>query len=101
MSKWLLVAVVVLLIAWLSSGLWSQSYEPTTVSGDVNMDGQICMDDSIQIIHYLWRGGRELPCLDAADVDRDGAVTIGDVVYGLRYVFYGEPIPDCPVSCYR
>ena len=74
-------------------------HPPDTLNGDVNMDGQICMDDSIQIIYHLWRDGRELPCPDAADVDRSGTIDIGDVLGGLRYVFFGDPIFDCPITC--
>ena len=57
------------------------------------------MDDSIQVIYHLWRDGRDLPCPDAADVDRSGYIDVGDVLGGLRYIFYGDPIPDCPISC--
>lgn len=94
-----LLAVVVLLV--ITVKLFSQ-YDDIgygTVSGDVNADGQICMDDSIETIHYLW-GSRDLTCPDAADVDRNGAINITDVVMGLRHVFFGESIPDCPVTCY-
>ena len=69
------------------------------LNGDVNMDGQICMDDSIQIIFHLWRDGRDLPCPDAADLDRSGYIDVGDVLGGLRHIFFGDPIPDCPISC--
>ena len=68
-------------------------------NGDTNMDGQICMDDSIQIIYHLWRDGRDLPCPDAADGNRNGYIDVGDVLGGLRYVFFGEPIFDCPITC--
>ena len=74
-------------------------YRSDTLNGDVNMDGRICMDDSIQIIFHLWRDGRELPCPDAADVDRSGAIDVGDVLSGLRHIFFGDPIPDCPITC--
>ena len=69
------------------------------LNGDVNMDGQICMDDSIQIIFHLWRDGRDLPCPDAADLNRDGNIDVADVIGGLRFVFYGDPIQDCPIIC--
>jgi len=74
-------------------------YPSDTLNGDVNMDGRICMDDSMQIIYHLWRDGRELPCPDAADVDRSGAIDIGDVLGGLRHIFFGDPILDCPITC--
>ena len=37
-------------------------YPSDTLNGDVNMDGRICMDDSMQIVYHLWRDGRDLPC---------------------------------------
>ena len=77
-------------------------YEPTPIyqSGDVNLDGVICMNDSIGIIMHLWVDGRELPCSGlTSDVDRNGSVGVEDVIGGLRHVFYGDYIPDCPISC--
>ena len=57
------------------------------------------MDDSIQIIFHLWRDGRDLPCHNAADVDRNGSINVNDVLYGLQHIFFGEYINDCPVTC--
>ena len=69
------------------------------LNGDVNLDGQICMDDPIHIIYHLYRDGRSLPCPETADADRSGAVTITDAVVLLRYIFNGEYLFDCPISC--
>lgn len=69
------------------------------LNGDVNMDGRICMDDSIQIIFHLWRDERSLDCPDAADLNRDGRIDVADVIGGLRHIFFGDPIQDCPISC--
>ncbi len=73
----------------------SPIYQP----GDADLSGDICMADSILIIFHLFRDGRELPCRETADVDRDGSVSVIDVVAGLRYVFHGDTIPDCPITC--
>ena len=76
------------------------AYPPSdTINGDVNLDGQVCMDDSIQIIYHLWRDGRDLPCPDAADLDRSGYIDVNDVIGGLRHIFFGDIIPDCPITC--
>ena len=99
---WILivVSVVVLLTCWTLFGNDDPyAYPSDALNGDVNMDGQICMDDSIQIIYHLWRDGRDLPCPDAADVNRNGYIDVGDVLGGLRYGFFGEPIFDCPITC--
>ena len=77
----------------------AETYEPVIINGDVNADGRICMDDSIQIIYHLWRDGRDLPCTNAADVDRNGSININDVLLGLHHIFFGEYINDCPVEC--
>ena len=99
----LAVAILVLLSWWTLFGNEPYNdpyaYPQDTINGDVNMDGQVCMDDSIQIIYHLWRDGRDLPCPDAADVDRSGYIDVGDVLMGLRHIYFGENIPDCPISC--
>ena len=73
--------------------------EQIIINGDINADGQICMDDSIQLIHHLWRYVRDLPCHNAADVDRNGSINLNDVLWGLQHVFFGTYINDCPVTC--
>lgn len=98
MRKCLIILAAVVALTALCINLFSQEY--AVQNGDVNMDGQVCMDDSIQVIYHLWRDGRELPCPDAADMDRSGVVDVGDVILGLRHVFMGDVLPDCPISCY-
>ncbi len=93
MKTLLLLAALVFPLAAIAKP--SPVYQP----GDVDLDGQVCMADSILIIFHLWRDGRELPCRETADVDRDGNVSVVDVVAGLRYVFFGDEIPDCPITC--
>ena len=66
--------------------------------GDVNLDGQICMDDTMQIVYHLWRDGRELPCMEAADLDNDRCIDMMDVISGLRHIFFGDPISDYPIT---
>ena len=102
MLRKLLVLLAVLAAVFFVLKLFGDeyAYPQDTVNGDVNMDGQICMDDSIQIIYHLWRDGRDLPCPDAADIDRSGYIDVGDVLGALRHIFFGDPIPECPISCY-
>lgn len=75
--------------------------EPPRVilNGDVNADGMWCMDDPIQIIYHLYRDGRDMGCHNAADVDRNGSIDVNDVVLSLRFLFFGDPINECPVTC--
>jgi hypothetical protein len=93
MKTLLLIAALVFPLAVLAKP--SPVYQP----GDADLSGTVCMADSILIIYHLWRDGRELPCRETADVDRDGNVSVVDVVAGLRFVFFGDEIPDCPITC--
>ena len=99
-----LVTVTALLLCWVLFGQ-DNGYDPVTpptpviLNGDVNADGMWCMDDPVQIIYHLYRDGRELPCRDAADVDRNGTIDVNDVVLSLRFLFFGDYINDCPVTC--
>jgi len=97
--KRLILSLVLLAVPFFVLGSVGEQDERVYLNGDVNLDGQVCMDDSIQIIYHLWRDGRELPCPDAADVNRSGYIDVGDVLGGLRYIFFGDIIPDCPISC--
>ena len=115
MNKTLIVAIasiVVGVLVWWCTSADAQEYpdynypeqvetyeDPVILNGDVNADGRICMDDSIQIIYHLWRDGRDLPCRNAADVDRNGSININDVLWGLQHIFFGAYINDCPVTC--
>lgn len=83
----------------LVSGTTAATPTVERLNGDVNMDGRICMDDSMQLIFHLWRDSRDLDCPDAGDLNRDGRIDIADVLGGLRHIFFGDTIQDCPISC--
>jgi hypothetical protein len=103
MTKNFVIAAIVAVVAFVAIQLFAdESHENfgDQLNGDVNLDGQICMDDSIQIIYHLWRDGRELPCPATADVDCDGDIDVTDVIAGLRYIFFGDPIDTIYVTCY-
>ena len=109
MNKWIVWAVVVGVVvgcAWWGGLFGQDNYgyveesEPMVrQNGDANGDFQICMDDAIVVIYHLWRDGRELPCRNAADIDRNGSINLNDVVLSLRHVFNGAEINTCPVTC--
>ncbi len=50
---------------------------PTFVRGDANVDGKVTLADVFSILGYLHRGGR-LDCMDAADVDDNGRISVAD-----------------------
>jgi len=39
------------------------------------------LSDAVFVLAYLFRGGQEPRCLEAADIDDDGEVVITDAVY--------------------
>lgn len=73
--------------------------------GDVNGDGTLrATADAQYLLHYLVNGGGAPPCLDAADVDDDGNLSIGDLGLLLQHSFPGGgtsvPIPaPGPLVC--
>lgn len=73
------------------------------VRGDANADGRVDVTDVIFLLDYLFRGGREPTCLDAADVDDSAEpshprppLNLGDPVYLLRWLFLGGSPPPPP-----
>ncbi len=49
------------------------------------------LSDALTILLYLFVGGTNPPCADAADADDSGVVLITDAIYLLRYLFQGGP----------
>jgi len=63
-----------------------------------NSDGLGTTDitDVIFTLSYLFLGGPEPPCLDAADADDTGIIDITDSVFLLTFLFLGGPHPGEP-----
>jgi len=68
--------------------------------GDSNASGDRNITDGVFILNWLFLGGREPPCLDAADYDDDGEVDISDGVsaIGCLFTWEGCPEPAAPGS---
>lgn len=64
------------------------SSAPTFIRGDANADDRVDQSDSIVINNYLNLGGT-LSCMDAADVNDDGAVTDADYIHLQGWLFLG------------
>lgn len=78
-------------------------FQPTTfVRGDSNADGRIDIADAVYVLQWLFQGGPEPPCLEAADVDDVPTMTPGhdsdvsDAIYVLQYLLLGGPRPPGP-----
>jgi hypothetical protein len=68
--------------------------------GDVNVDASLNIADAIFTLSYLFGGGAEPACGDAADANDDGSVNIADAVAILSHLFAGSgPLPDPFGSC--
>lgn len=63
--------------------------------GDANQDNKVDQSDSITIRNYLNFGGK-LACVDAADSNDDGFVTMQDVNYLQSWLFLGGTEPPSP-----
>ena len=66
--------------------------------GDVDDDARRTVTDAIQILNYLFAGGRPPACLRAADVDNDGTVSLTDPLALLGYLFSAGEIAE-PIEC--
>ena len=70
------------------------------VRGDSNIDGSINVADAIHMLQYMFAGGADLECRDAADVNDNGTNEISDTVGLLSFLFAGglppqDPWPEC------
>lgn len=72
--------------------------DPQFVRGDGNQDGTVNVADPIASLSWLFSGGPEPACPDAADANDSGALDIADAVYTLAYLFSGglPPAPPFP-----
>jgi len=73
------------------------------VRGDANTSGTVDIGDAIFILNFLFKGGPQPACLDAADAD-DSAnpesaiapITLNDPVLLLRWLLLGGKPPPPP-----
>ncbi len=69
------------------------------VRGDANADERLNVSDAIFVLLFVYRGGQEPICLDAADANDDGLLDLGDAVTLLGHLFGAtevlpEPYPE-------
>ncbi|MBI4603231.1 MAG: choice-of-anchor D domain-containing protein [Planctomycetes bacterium] len=67
--------------------------------GDANDSGRIDLSDAVFVLGWLFLGGAEPACRDAADADDSGKIEITDAVFLLGWLFLGgrPPPPPGPV----
>ena len=68
--------------------------------GDVDASGSVEVADAAWLLEYLFRGGTRPTCIDAADSDDDGALSVSDALVILRFAFLdGAPLPEPYPQC--
>ena len=60
------------------------------------MDSRADLSDAVWTLNFLFRGFGYLACPDAADINDDSTINIGDPIYGLNYLFLNGPPPRSP-----
>jgi hypothetical protein len=69
---------------------------PEFVRGDASGDGKIDLSDAIATLQFLFLGGEDPACPDAADDDDSGRLDLTDPIYVLQYLFLGGEAPPAP-----
>jgi len=64
--------------------------------GDSNGDGVIDMSDSVHALAWLFLGGEEPGCVEAANMNGGNLINIADPIYLLMYLFDGGSPPPAP-----
>jgi hypothetical protein len=70
--------------------------------GDAGSDGRVDVADAIALLDWLFQGGAEPGCLDAADANADAAIDLADPIIILMALFSPDgpslPAPG-PLAC--
>jgi hypothetical protein len=80
----------------LGDPIWEAPRVEAFVRSDTDGQTGLNITDAIRTLEFLFSGGRELPCRDAADANDDGVIDLSDPVYHLRYLFSGTAPPPAP-----
>ena len=64
--------------------------------GDPDDNGSIQLTDGIFILNFLFLGGSDPICFDAADADNNGSVQLTDGIFILNFLFLGGEAPPAP-----
>lgn len=91
-TRIIILAVAVLMMAFLASGLRSEPEghvsQANFVRGDFNLDGQVCMGDPIGLLQVFWGRDCYALCEDSADSNDDGRLDLSDVIDMLGIIFF-------------
>ena len=69
------------------------------VRGDANADGGVDLSDAVYTLEYLFSGGAQPSCMDAADANDSGDLNLSDPIGLLMFLFQGAgPLPEPDAS---
>ena len=68
----------------------------TSSFATVLLIGGVQLTDAVNILNFLFSGGRAPTCEEAADADDNGAVQLTDAVRVLNFLFAGGDAPPAP-----
>ncbi len=60
------------------------------------LDEKADISDTIHILGYVFQDQEEPGCLDAADVNDDGYISVADGIHIINYMFAGGEEPPSP-----
>ncbi len=66
------------------------------IRGDTDRSNKVELTDAVNILFWLFKGGDEPKCLDAADADDNGKVELTDAIKILNHLFSGDTILPQP-----
>jgi hypothetical protein len=66
------------------------------IRGDANGDGIVNLADPVFSLSYIFKGGREPPCMEAANANDDAELNLADVIYNIDYIFREMSAPPAP-----
>ena len=61
--------------------------------GDANDDGKVDITDGVYVLNFLFTGGEEPSCHEAANANDDPALDLTDAIHVLRFLFLSGPPP--------
>ena len=102
MKTTLLVFAAIFMLLIYVPGVEAQQW--TFIRGDLNGDGEIAIGDPLILLNFLFLPGSATPiCLDAADFDDDGLLSLIDGIDLLTYMFSNgtppsDPFPGCGID---
>ena len=70
--------------------------------GDANSDSTVDISDVVKTLMFLFGGGSEPDCHDAADANDDGSLDVSDGLFTVTRLFGGsglESLPPVPDTC--